>query len=265
VTGRTAILLALLLAACVTIGPPAPVSSIPVDREAALGAYARVLEGFVDERGRVDFVALSRDRADLDAYVRFVAETPLDAFAPGDERLAHLIDSYNALSMFNVIESAIPESHAGLRKVRFFVLRKFVIGGHPMSLYAYEDEVIRAQGDARVHFALNCSALGCPVLPRRPFSSGDLQRTLERETRRFFSTADHLRVDDERGVVHVSELLRFYSGDFGPDEAARIAFVSRYAPRPVPAGYEVRYIPFDWTVAASGPLRRPGTSGPDGM
>ena len=243
--------LSLLAAACATIVAPPEVPSLPVDREMALEAYARVLDRFVDDRGCVDFASLSRDRRDLDSYVRFIADTPLEAFTPGDERLAHLVNSYNALSMFNVIESGIPETHAGLRKVRFFVLRRLVIGGRAMSLHAYEDDVIRKVGDARVHFALNCSALGCPVLPRKPFAASDLQAALDRETRRFFSTPDHLRIGDGLRVVLVSELIAFYAEDFGPDDAARLKFVGRYAPRPVPKDYEIRYLPFDWTIANS--------------
>jgi hypothetical protein len=247
------LLFALVAMACAPIvSPPEAVPTARVSPESAIAAYARVLERFVDDRGRVDFAALARDREDLDAYVRFIADTPLEAFAPGDERLAHYINSYNALSMFNVIESGIPRSHSGLRKVRFFALRRLMIGGRPISLYAYENDVIRKAGDPRVHFALNCSALGCPVLPRRPFTGPDLQQELDRETRGFFSATAHFGIDHAARAVYVSELLRFYKEDFGPDEAARIAFINRHAPEPVPDGYAFRDLPFDWTIADSG-------------
>ena len=88
----------LFLVACtVLVSPPDAGPSAPRGPAEALQAYTRVLERFVDERGRVDFAALARDRDDLDAYVRFIADAPLETFAPGDERLAHYINSYNAL------------------------------------------------------------------------------------------------------------------------------------------------------------------------
>ena len=251
-------LLVLLAAACATLVPPpqraSPEAISPVE---AVTAYRRVLERFVDERGGVDFAALARDRHDLDAYVRFVADTPLESFAAGDERLAHYLNSYNALSMFNVIESGIPKTYSGWRKVVFFALRKFDIGGHSLSLYAYENDVIRRLGDPRVHFALNCSAVSCPVLPRRPFAAGDLRQTLDREARRFFASPDHLRVDSASKVVHLSEILHFYREDFESGGTSLIGFVNRYAPEWIPKDFEIRFIPYDWTIANSRGIATP--------
>lgn len=63
--------------------------------------------------------------------------------------------------MFNVIESGIPASHAGWRELKFFVFRKFLVGGQMMSLYNFENDVIRPStrslGDPRIHFALSWS------------------------------------------------------------------------------------------------------------
>ena len=111
--GSLLALLAALLSACTTVAPPpaAPVASA----DEAVRAWATVLERFVDERGAVDFTTLARDRGDLDRYLRYLAETPLESVPDGSPRLAHLINAYNALSMFNVISSGIPQTHAGFR------------------------------------------------------------------------------------------------------------------------------------------------------
>jgi len=249
------VIVAALLGGCSTLvpTPAAPPSTTP----AALEAWARVLDRFVDERGEVDFPALARDRADLDRYVRHVADTPLEQWPDGPARLAHMINAYNALSMFNVIESGIPATHAGLNKVRFFLLRKLDIGGRSMSLYAFENDVIRpyARGEPRIHFALNCSALSCPVLPRKPFDANTLDAELERETRAFFARREIFRVDPETSTVWLSELLDFYPADFVPVAAdSLLAYANRYAPQPAPPGFQLRFTPYDWTIANS---RRP--------
>ena len=59
----------------------------------------------MNDRGEVDFSALARDRADLETYVIHVAGTPFGDFPAGHERLAHYINAYNALSMYNVLDS----------------------------------------------------------------------------------------------------------------------------------------------------------------
>ena len=249
--------LLLLLSACSTIVPaPAIALSGTSDRPAATAAWTRVLATFVNRRGEVDFEALANDRDDLDQYVRYIADTPLDTLPDGPMRLAHMINAYNALSMYNVLESGIPKTHAGLAKLRFFVLRRLVIGGRAMSLYSFENNVIRpyamVRNDPRVHFALNCSAVACPVLPRSPFTAATLDTELERETREFFARPENFRIDPAKRQVWLSELLDFYAEDFVPAGApSLLAYANRYAGQPAPADFEVRFTPYDWTIANS--------------
>ena len=243
-----------MLAGCATrvVMPSAPSATAPL----AQSAWARVLDRFVNARGEVDFAALSRDRGDLDRYVRFVADTPIAELAPGDEKLAHLINAYNALSMFNVIESGIPATHAGLNKISFFFNRKLQIGGEERSLYSFENDLIRPYtrgiGEPRVHFALNCSAVACPTLPRTPFTATALQEQLARETAGFFARPENHRVDHAARTVWLSEILKFYTEDFVPAHGQNlIAYTNRFVTEPVPLDYRVRFTPYDWTVANS--------------
>ncbi|MFH0340695.1 MAG: DUF547 domain-containing protein [Chromatiales bacterium] len=251
IAGCSLLLLQVTLQACTTLVrapeyPPDPARGAP------LAAYARVLARYVNERGEVDFPALARDRADLDHYIAYIGRTPDKQFATRNDRLAHYINSYNALSMYNVLEAGIPETHAGLAKIRFFYLRKLVIGNRRLSLYQYENDVIRPLHDPRVHFALNCSALRCPILPRTPFTGRDLEAELEREARKFFAEARNLRVEHSSTTVYLSELLDFYPDDFlTAATPSWIAYVNQYLPEPLPRDYEVRFIDYDWTIANS--------------
>ncbi len=244
-------ILLLLLNGCSTLVPaPEPLSNL---RSAEpLAAYARVLQSYVNERGEVNFPALQKHRADLDNYVAYVAQLPITSISNANERLAHYINSYNTLSMYNVLESGIPKTNAGSAKIRFFYLRKLLIGGKHMSLYDYENDVIRVLKEPRVHFALNCSALSCPVLPRTPFSGANLNQELDRETHKFFSERRNLRIDHINKKVYLSELLDFYPDDFiSADTPTLITYINRYAPEKIPDNYTIEFIPYDWTIANS--------------
>ncbi|MDQ2780200.1 MAG: DUF547 domain-containing protein, partial [Pseudomonadota bacterium] len=250
-------LLLLWLCGCSTLVPvPAgvPVAADEAGATAAQAAWARVLQRFVNDRGEVDFQALSTDRGDLELMLRYIAETPIQSLPAGPVRTAHEINAYNALSMFNIVDSGIPEAHVGLHKLRFFVLRRFNIGGRPMSLYGFENDVIRPEArlrnDPRIHFALNCSARSCPALPRTPFTADRLNAQLDRETRAFFADPRNFRIDSGARTVWLSELLEFYPEDFVPDAAGSLlAYANRYAPEPAPPEYAVMFTPYDWTVA----------------
>lgn len=238
------------LVGCTTLAP-VPTGDTP-DPATAVAGYGRVLQRFVNDKGEVDFAALRDDKADLDRYVAFVANTPASSFTDANNRLAHYINSYNALSMYNVIDSGIPVTHAGLNKVRFFALKKFVIGGEAMSLYRYETDVIRKLNEPRIHFALNCSAVSCPVLPRVPFEGEKLEMQLQDETIKFFARPENLKLDAAKRMVFVNEILRFYTEDFVPGHAPNlIAYINRYVPEKIPEDFESRFIDYDWTIANS--------------
>ncbi len=246
----------LLLGACSTL-VQAPAEATRVTLADAERGYARVLQQHVNARGEVDFAALRDDTGDsgiraLENYVAAINVTPLDAAPSADARLAHMINAYNALSMYNVIASNIPRSHNGFAKVQFFLLRTFVIGGTAMSLYTFENDIIRKLNDPRVHFALNCSAVSCPILPRLPFTVAHLNSELDRETRQFFARPQNLRVDAATRTVYFNEILKFYSEDFTPGHApSLIAYAQRYAQLEIPTDYAVAFTPYDWTIANS--------------
>ncbi len=215
-------------------------------------AWSTVLSRFVDDRGRVDFRGLARDGRDLDVAVAGIA-----ALAPGNapgafptpaDRLAFHVNAYNALAMEHVVRRGVPGRLSLLGRLGFFVLSRVTIGGRSMSLYDYENDVIRPLGDERVHFALNCMSVSCPRLPRTPFHAASLDRELDAATRGFFAEARNVQVDDARHVVRLSSILSFYKADFLAHAPSLADYVNRYRALPVPAGYRVEFIPYDWTI-----------------
>lgn len=245
-------LLVLLAAGCATVS--APRISPPSDTKEAepLAAWARVLERHVDNEGRVDFDALRRDRSDLDRFVAWVyrigPNNHPELFSSRNHVLAYHVNAYNALAMYNVLDAGVPITLAGARKVSFFFLRKIQVGGATMSLYAYEHNVIRGLREPRVHFALNCMVVGCPRLPREPFVVDLLDAQLDRESREFFADRRNVRVERATQSVYFSEILDFYTEDFLAEAASLPDYVNRYRTEKVPAGYAVKFIPYDWTI-----------------
>jgi hypothetical protein len=217
-----------VVAACSTAVPVPPAAGLSDARDPGR-AWAAVLRRFVDEEGRVDFAGLAADRGDLDTFVAWVARVgPASApatFPTREDRLACHLNAYNALAMYNVVDAGIPETLAGLRKVPFLFLREVQVGGERMSLHAYENRVIRPLGEERVRFALHCMARGCPRLPRASFTAVGLEPELDRETRRFFAE------------------------DFLARAPSLVAYVNRHrGDPPIPDGYEVEFIPYDWRI-----------------
>ena len=252
-----------LLSACSTVVKTSLSGAPLLSLTQAERGYAAVLQRHVNDQGEVDFAALRDDKSSsglraLEAYVQAIGATPLNAGPSLQANLAHMVNAYNALSMYNVIASGIPATHAGWAKVKFFILRKFEIGGAAMSLYAFENDIIRKLNEPRIHFALNCSAVSCPVLSRTPFSADRLDEELERETRAFFARPDNLRIEPGQRTVYFNEILKFYTEDFTPAHApSLIAYAQRYVNFMIPPDYQVAFTPYDWTLADSRRARPP--------
>ena len=240
----------LLLSGCASVPRPsstsAPIGPPPYE------TWARVLTKFVDDQGRINFAAAANDRADLDRFVAYVYDNGPNnqpqLFPTPADVLAFHINAYNALAMHSVIESGIPTSLSGLSKVGFFYFRKVQVGGQPISLYHYENDVIRALGEPRIHVALNCMSIGCPRLPREPFLPATLDAQLDREATRFFNEPRNVTIDDAGKVLRLSEILKFFTGDFLARAPSLAAYTNRYRLTKVPETYAVEFIPYDWTI-----------------
>jgi hypothetical protein len=214
--------------------------------------WTKVLARHVDESGRIDFDALSHDHADLDRVVAFIAAVDPPSqpgrFPDRQSPLAFYINAYNALAMYGVVQAGVPESLGGLRKFTFFYLRTFTVGGKSISLYKFENEVIRPLGEERVHFALNCMVVSCPRLPRVAFSAGELDRQLDAAARGFVAEIRNVWLDPAKREVWLSAIFEFYPEDFLAHAPSLIAYVNRYRATQIPADFKVRFLPYHWTV-----------------
>ena len=242
------VLLALLLSACSTL-QKTPTSALNLESGKALEAYQRVLKNFVNKDGEVDFEGLQKEPKDLSDFIFYVAKKKFADLGSPEEALAHHLNAYNALSMYTVLQRGIPKSNSGLSKLFFFRLTKMEIGGEIMSLEAYEKNYIRAMGEDRVHWVLNCMSVSCPRLPQEPFIAEYLEVRLQAATSEFFNSEKNVKVDDKKKEVSVTEILHFFPEDFIPKKAPSVTtYVNLYRNTPVPSDYEVRYIPYDWTI-----------------
>lgn len=243
---------ALLSLSSMAAPPDLRAATEAMDVRAWQALWTSVLALHVDDAGRIDFAGLQQDHRDLDRVVAFIAAVDPAAqpqrFPDRESKLAFYINAYNALAMHGVVEDGVPKTLGGFRKVRFFYLKKFIIGNKSISLYRFENEVIRPLGEERIHFALNCMVVGCPGLPRVAFSAEVLDRQLDTAARTFIGENRNIRVDPAKREVWLSAIFDFYTKDFLAHAPSLIAYVNRYRDEPVPGNFRLRFSDYDWTV-----------------
>lgn len=191
--------------------------------------YQRLLAGFVDQHGMVDYAGLARNRADLDTFYHQIAayspDSHPDLFPDDNARLAYWINSYNLTTIRGVLQyypiTSVEDVAPPLllfflpRKSGFFFFQRFTYGGIETSLYYLENQVIRKRFlDPRYHFALNCASRSCPELPAEPFHPDRLDAQLDREALAFINDERNVRYDAQTKTFYLSSIFDWYEDDF---------------------------------------------------
>lgn len=232
---------------------------------ALLARHVSVLPG--GRASVVDYGGFALDRVALKNYLDGLSAVPPGTYAAWNrsQRLAFLINAYNAFTVQKVLTR-----YPGLRSIRDFGRfignpwkdRFFLLLGESRSLDGIEQDLLRAPGafdEPRIHFALNCASVGCPMLREEAFTASRFEAQLEDQVVRFLSDRSRNRYRD--GALEVSRIFDWYAGDFrvGTSGVSSVErFLGQYAdvladsPRDreaVRAGrVRVRFLDYDWTL-----------------
>lgn len=131
---------------------------------------------------------------------------------------------------------------------------RLTVGGAALSLDDVEHGILRpVWGDARVHYAVNCAALGCPDLGAAPWRAEGLDAALDEAARAF---VNHPRgAEVEGGRLVVSKIYDWFEEDFGGTDAGVIAHLRAHAEPPLAAALEgvtrIAGSEYDWSINAA--------------
>jgi hypothetical protein len=103
-----------------------------------------------------------------------------------------------------------------------------------------------AYDDPRVHYAVNCASIGCPMLREEAYVAPRLEAQLEEQAVRFLSDRSRNRFRD--GRLEVSKIFDWFKEDFEP----RAQYFSRHAKAlGYPGGdVPIEFLDYDWTLNA---------------
>ncbi|MHC5024676.1 MAG: VTT domain-containing protein [Planctomycetota bacterium] len=240
------------------LGPPAVAmqeSYEPIDDGPAFdhSTFDALLRAHVDDAGRVDYAGLKAQSTRLDQYIASLADAPFDRLGR-DEKLALLINAYNAFTLRLILDHQPLESIKDIPASRRWSARRWNVAGNVWSLDQIEHEQIRPRfAEPRIHFALVCAAAGCPVLRQEAYVAARLEEQLHAQAIYAHTHDRWFRFDDEAGVVHLTKLYDWYGGDFRQVAGSELAYAARYVPElksALDAGRtpRIRWLDYDWSL-----------------
>jgi len=234
------------------VGGSPPPSSADT-RVRALAGYDALLQAAVKGR-MVDYAVVEREAPALRAFIESVRSTPIEgkdglASVTKEQRLAFYTNAYNATVLALVLEHKRPKSVLSVDG--FFDKKKHTIAGESLTLNELEEKKIRASGDPRVHFVVNCASDDCPPLAPFAYRGESWERDLENQTRAYLARPGEVAIDDAKKTITVVQLFEWYRGDFGGDDGVR-KFLARYdaarAKTLMEKSYTLAYRPYDWDL-----------------
>ncbi len=209
-----------------------------------------------DAINRVDYRAAKNARAGLHGYMRELEAVPVSSLNRL-EQFAYWVNLYNALTVATVLDHYPVDSirdidiSSGLFSNGPWEATLVEVEAIPLTLDDIEHRILRPiWRDARVHYAVNCAALGCPNLNAEPFEAARLDRQLDQAARSFVNHPRGVRIAD--GKLSASSIYDWFESDFGGSEAGVITHLKRYA-GPALAGQlegidEIEGYTYDWTL-----------------
>jgi uncharacterized protein DUF547 len=209
-------------------------SNVSIDH----GAWNRFLQAYIrvgsDGIARLPYGRVSAaDRDALAADLSPLASLPISAYSRG-EQFAFWVDLYNELTVKLVLDhypvSSIKdiEISPGLFASGPWRKKLIVIEGEALSLDDIEHRILRPiLRDPRVHYAVNCAALGCPNLQPTAFTAGNAEMLLDKAARDYVNNPRGAAVAE--GKLSVSSIYVWYQADFGGSDRGVIDHLRRYA------------------------------------
>jgi hypothetical protein len=171
-----------------------------------------------------------RDRAALKAYVRMLSAADVDRMN-GAQQFAHWVNLYNAATVDLVLDnypvSSIRKIDGGLLNTGPWKRKLLTVKGERLSLDDIEHRILRPiWRDPRVHYAINCAALGCPDIPDRAYTAARANAMLDAAARNFVNHPRGFRV--ENGKLVASSIFDWFAVDFGGADGV-LTHARRYA------------------------------------
>ena len=171
---------------------------------------------------QVDYGGFARDRAALKAALDAYSAVPRAEFDRWSKprQQAFLTNAYNAFTVEKILTR-----YPGIKSIREFGTifgnpwkdKFFTLFGQPAYLDLIEHEMLRRDGaydDPRVHVAVVCASIGCPMLRNEAFTPDRIEAQMEDGMRRFLSDRTRNRYNPQSKRLEVSRIFDWYGKDF---------------------------------------------------
>jgi len=226
--------------------------------------WQEVLRAYTHE-GRVNYKALKENDNELKASIQNIESISKFAFNSlnNKQKMAFWINAYNMSVIKTIVDNYPIKRSFGIKAIASpsnsiqqiaNVWDKPVlhVRGRDLSLNDIENKILRPEfQDPRVHFAIVCASIGCPVIRSEPFTADNLDQQLSEQIRLFLSDPSKARYKKSNDVLHLSPIFKWFNADF-QQVGGVVVFIKNYAPAGLFDGIsertKIQWLGYDWNL-----------------
>lgn len=185
-----------------------------------------LLQKFVNDQGRVDYVGLKKEQATVNKILASIAQEDPKGW-DDKQKLAFWINAYNIAMIWNILDKLEPVRKGLVTDFSdlFFKQRTFEFAGQSLSLDQLEHNVLRLQKPIEnisvskiypeIHVAISCAAISCPPLKKTLWKAESVLDDLAKQMRVIANDPQFVSLED--GKVSITTLVDWFFDDFKKD------------------------------------------------
>lgn len=223
--------------------------------------FSQVLQDYQNEKGLVNYKKLKGDlKGHLQHpflnYLKEIQSVSLETFNSwtNQERMAFLINSYNALTIKLIVDNYPVVS---IKKIGGFFTKAWdiqffsLLEGKIRSLDAIEHTWLRpVYKDYRIHAAVNCASLSCPLLRHTPYIGKNISEQLDEQMRLWINNPNLNHYDQQNKTLKVSKIFDWYKTDFDKWGDGALKVINKYLTPALSAEnlaqLKLKYFDYNW-------------------
>ena len=221
--------------------------------------WDELLHQYVDNQGRVDYQAWQTEsRQKLTDWLEEIARIDLQSYPEANQRLALWLNLYNALTIGQVLTvypiASIRPTLLGIPNwivfIRFFQRSLYQIADRSYSLNDIEHSILRREfREPRIHFALVCASVGCPLLRNEAYLPENVQSQLENDAEHFINNPAKVYYDRTSQLLYCNPILKWYRQDFLKVAESIPQYIQNYLSTvELPSSTRISYLIYDWSL-----------------
>jgi len=203
-----------------------------------------LLKKHVNSAGMVDYKGFQDDRPALNSYMKKLSDLHPTKKWSVQELLAYYINLYNVYTVDLILNNYPTKS---IQDIDGAFTKAFIpIGSRTLSLGGIENGVLRKMNEPRIHFAINCASISCPILSRDAYTAAKINEQLEDATRGFINS-DKNEINAKNPKI--SSIFDFYTKDFITDKTPSLAaYINQYSNTKIENNVALQYKEYNWSL-----------------